>query len=516
MTHGNEPPASRRGFVVLVACALVAIAAGANAQTWQPAGLEPSHADAATVLSRVAAATGTAAPGFATRRERWTYHNGEERYQVSVVVDGDDYRATVDVAGAGYSAGRLGGVPWRADANGVAHATLGDIQGDAMDRLPHALFTFAASDCSVAGESDDPTPSYVLVDRPPHDKPHWFWIDKRSGHIVREETREGVVLTTIDYDRFESAGEERATRWRVKSGDAANDLEVTDDAISIGSVDPTAVQPPTPAPLFVAPSDAPAAAILPATFSHDTAWVDVKVAGRKLRLVLDSGTQSIMLDSAVVARAGAKSVLDHAVVGSINVGPLEAHGVSVMSLPLRPLDGILGYDFFVGRVVHFDYRGQRVEILTRDAAERVFADPSVVVVPANYSEGLPLVEARIAQFTGQRFALDTGSPHFYLFSPFAQTVASALNGDEDTHFPWNRHAAETASYLEGSVPVVARWVDELSIGALRYTHLVAGVQDAHPMKGQIDIPFDGIVGTDEMRRLDVWFDVDGNRVGFRG
>ncbi len=281
-----------------------------------------------------------------------------------------------------------------------------------------------------------------------------------------------------------------------------NDLDVTDDAIQVGAVDPAAVDPPTPAPLFVAPTGTPERVVLPAKFEQETVTLDGTVGGRHLQLILDSGTQSIMLDRGVVGHAGATTTLDHAIVSSIGVGPFEAHAVSVMSLPIG-YGGILGYDFFVGRVVHFDYRGQRIEILTRSAADRVFADPRVIVMPADYSEGLPLVSAGIARFSGNRFALDTGSPHLFLFSPFAQTVAPALSGDEETRFPWNRRSHGVAGYLEGRVPVLARWVGEFAIGSLRYTNLVAGVQDPHPMKDQIDIPFDGIVGTDEMRLLDV-------------
>jgi hypothetical protein len=154
-------------------------------------------------------------------------------------------------------------------------------------------------------------------------------------------------------------------------------------------------------------------------------------------------------------------------------------------------------------------------VLSRNAAASVFANPRVMVLPADYSEGLPLVGGRLGAFAAQRIALDTGSPHLYFFSPFAQSALASQPADDGARFPWNRSPSMIAAYLEGDVALRARWVDEFVLGSIRFTNLVAGFEMPPPATDQIDVPFDGIVGTDELRLFDVWFDADGSRVGLR-
>ena len=158
-----------RARVVLALAAVgawFALACGAARAEWAPPGLQPARAALADVLAANARATGAAEPAFAQRRERWTYANGALRLPVEVAVKGDDFRAEVALGGARYAAGRARGVRWRADANGVAHATLSDLQGDALDRLPQSPFGWAAADCALAGETRGPHPAWVIVDRP--------------------------------------------------------------------------------------------------------------------------------------------------------------------------------------------------------------------------------------------------------------------------------------------------------------------------------------------------------------
>ena len=121
---------------------------------------------------------------------------------------------------------------WRADANGVTHATLSDDQGDAADRLPQSVFPFAAADCALAGESARFGAAWVVVDRPARDKPHWFYVDKSSGLIEHEITREGARTVVTSFRQFEPlAGTRRPRHWRVEDGNAAHTLDVDVDTV---------------------------------------------------------------------------------------------------------------------------------------------------------------------------------------------------------------------------------------------------------------------------------------------
>lgn len=498
-------------FAALFAAGVACVATPANA-AWTPANLHSSSATLEDVLRRMTDAAGAPRAGFERRRERWTYAVGMAHLPVEVAVRDDDFRVTVLAGSARYRAGRRSGMPWRADANGIAHGTFGDLQGDAIDRLPHALFPFAVTDCSLAGVTAGSAPAWAIAYRPAGDRPRWFFVDQGSGHVIREVTREGKREISIRYESFVRVdGIVRPMRWRVSDGDRANAFTATADAVEPGAVTADDIAPPLGTEVFTAADEAMP---LHARFSGKRIEVNAIVAGRGAHLLLDSGTQSIMLDRDFLARAGYPTLLEHAVVSSIRVGPLTAKDVSVLSVPLG-FDGILGYDFFVGHVVHIDYREERVEVLSRLAAEPLFADPHALVVRADYSEGLPLVHGRIDEAEGDRFALDIGSPHLYLFAPLLARYAMQTARWTLSTFPWTRSQYETVSYLEGSVEMEAHSVTGLDLGKLRLTGLIVGVELTNRRSDAIEIPFDAIVGTDALQSLEIWFDADGRRVAFR-
>jgi len=195
----------------------------------------------------------------------------------------------------------------------------------------------------------------------------------------------------------------------------------------------------------------------------------------------------------------------------MSVGALRMANVSVLALPFWPeLAGILGYDFFFGHVVHIDYRRERVEVLSGAAAQAAFADPNVAVAGIDVEEGLPLTEAQIGAASGT-FALDTGSPRLYVLQPFSRQYAAEIAAR------WTRLAehAEVVRYLEGAIEVVPYRAPDFRFGPLRARYADVGVEVPSSLPDAIEIPFDGIIGTDVLRRFELWFDFDGGRVALR-
>jgi hypothetical protein len=506
---------------VFAACAALGMSARSAGAEWQPGPLRRTATTLDAVLATNARATGVASPAFAQRRERYAYRNGTHELTVDVAVKGEDYRAATRLGGGIYSAGRLGGMVWRADANGITHATLSDLQGDALDRLPHSLFPFATADCTLAGETTHGAPAWVVLDRPVHDKPHWFFVDEASGLIVREITREGKRTIVTTFEDFELvAGTRRPHRWHVADGDPADDLDVRVQTIVPAQVDQASLALPAQQRVF-APLDPSAGAVaLPVHFDGATIVVDVELAGHRRAFILDTGTASIIVDRDLAARLGSAPVLQHASLAKMIVGGVGLSDVSVLAIPLRlrrieQIDGILGYDFFLGNVVHVDYPHRRVEILTHAAAKAAFRDPQMTVLPAYVGEGIPLVRAGFGSAVGDRFALDTGSPELVVFDPFAQRYG----GEIAAHWPQavfsGGRAVMSADYLEGSVEVAAHRVASFALGPVRFDDVTVGVEQPNRSSEAIAIPLDGIVGTEELSRLDVWFDYDGNRIGVR-
>jgi len=506
--------------VNLLRCALAAsafvIVSGTHASAeWRPPDLRPTSASQTEVLATYAKAAGVVERRFAERRERWTYVNGSRRLPVQVTVRGADFRAALALGTAQYSAGRSDGVRWRADANGITHATLSDDQGDAVDRLPQSIFPFPTTDCELAGESNRFGAAWVLADRAPRDKPHWFYVDKANGTIEHEITREGARTVVTTFDRFEPVGgARRPQHWRVSDGDAANDLDVTVDSIvpeALGEVD---VAIPQLRRTFAAIPLESGAVRLPAFFMRSRIVVDVDLDGQHAPFILDTGTASITLDRRVAERRGWSPVLEHATVPQMRVGALTLSDVSTLAIPMGP-PGILGYDFFAGHVVHIDYAHGTVEVLTPEAARSAFADPGNAVMAAYFDEGIPLVRAAFGSASGDRFVLDSGSPSLYVLEPFARKYAGEIAAHwSPATFPGGRTQLES-QYLEGSIVVNARRAALFGFGPWLFENVVVGVQDQNSRPDGLDMLFDGIVGTDEMAAFEWWFDYDGGRIAMR-
>jgi len=499
-----------------LAC-IAALRAPARAE-WRPPDLRPTKTPLAEVLAAYTKGTGALDSRFAQRRERWTYVNGPRRLPVRVTVLNDDFRANVELNGAEYAGGRWSGLRWRADANGIAHGTLSDDQGDAVDRLPQSVFPFAMSECELAGESEKFAPAWVLADRAPHDRPHWLYVDKTSGLISHEVTREGARTIVTSFEDFEPLGTlRRPRRWHVTDGNRTNDLDVHVDAIEPAQLMPRDVATPPTQRTFRAPNARDGIVVLPAHFRGRTIFVDAGVDGRRAQFVLDTGTASITLDSGYAGRRGWSPVLEHATVPHMTVGALALDDVSTLAIPINigySIGGILGYDFFVGHVVHVDYANERVEVMTPEAAAPIFRDGKATVIPADFDEGVPLVRAAFGSAVGDRFALDTGSPHLYVLAPFEQRYKTAIDALW-TPASFGRQSTAEEVYLEGSIVVSARRVASFTLGPQRFYDVLVGIQQPNAARDAIDIALDGIVGTDQMRDFDWWFDYEGGRIALR-
>lgn len=507
-----------RAVCVFALCAcFIALRAPAVAE-WSPPDLRATKASLADVLAAHARATGTPEAGFAQRHEHWTYATGARRLAVDVAVKDDDFRATVDLGkGQHYSGGRAAARRWRANANGVTHATLSDDQGDAADRLPQSVFSFAAADCALAGESPRFGPAWVVVDRPAHDKPRWFYVDESSGLILHEIVREGARTIVTSFERFEPvAGVRRPRHWRVDDGDGAHMLDVDVETIALEPVDAVDVAMPQARRVFTPASPPPDGVVrLPATFRDRTIVVDVGIDGHRDGFLLDTGTASITLDRDAAARYGLDPFLEHATVRRLTVGPLALADASTLAIPFhfeRGVAGILGYDFFLGHVVHVSYADQRVEVLTPEAAAPAFADPRARVIDGYFDEGIPLVHAAFGTAAGDRFALDTGSPHLLVLSPFARRYRAEIDARWSS-VAFGRTADEL--YLEGSIRVATRRAAAFSLAGVRFTDVLVGIEERNDRPDAIDIPLDGIIGTEEMAFYDWWFDYDNGRIAVR-
>jgi hypothetical protein len=492
-------------WVLAASGASTAIALGAE---WQPRGLAPTQATLEDVLAANARASGSANPKFDQHRERWTYVNGTRHIAVAVAVRGEDFRTSLELDGLTYTAGRTGGVRWRGDGNGIIQGVSADLQGDAVDRAPQALFRLDAATCRLAGEAQLPAPAWVIETNPAGEKRAFLYVDKLTGSIVREAVRDGKRVVTTFFDRFEAYdGAMRTRHWRVDDGNSTNALDVTVDAIEPGAVTASDVAFPTRR-VFAPATPLESSADLRASFNRDRIKLEVGIDGARHWFVLDTGTASITVEPATARRHGGTS-LEHAVLPHFTIGPLQLDHVSALTVPFNE-EGILGLDFFFGHVVEIDYRRQRVRVLSPADARSVFTDPQTAIVEANVDQGLPLVHAGFGLAQSDDFAIDTGSPRLYVMRPFALRFAQEIGAH------WTAYGQPfTEHYLEGAILVQPYTVASFNFGPAVARDLFVGVQLPTALPDDLAIPFDGIIGTNILRNFDLYFDYDNGRMGVR-
>jgi hypothetical protein len=490
------------GFVWFAAATAVAAAA------WRPPNLHPSQATLSDVLAANVRAAGGDDPHLAQRHEHWTYLTGRHRLSVDVAVRNADFRTTLVLDGLTYMAGRQTGTHWRGDGNGIVHGIEADLQGDALDRPPQAVFPLDAATCTLAGEATIPLPAWVIETHPDGDKSAFLYVDEASGTIVREVMRDGKRVVTTTFDRFAPIdGAQRARHWQISDGNAANALDVTVDSIEPGPVADSELAFPARR-LFTTPEPLTESVTLDSAFRANVIALKVNVNGTPAWFDLDTGTTSITVDPQIAKRNGG-ATLEHAAIAKLSVGPLELDNASVLTVPF-PDTGLLGYDFFFGHVIEIDYHHRRVRVLSPADATAAFADPKTATVTANVDQGLPLVAGRLGPATSNAFAVDTGSQRLYVMAPFIARYAAEIAA----HWtPEGRPFFE--HFLEGSIELQPYRVARFALADATATDVLVGAQIPSARADDLEVPFDGIIGTDVLQYFDLIVDYENARLGLR-
>jgi hypothetical protein len=477
---------------------------------WQPPGIRPAAVSLDDVLSAAAAAAGRPEAAYAQRTESWTLQTGPATLHTIVTVRDADLRFATAIDGADYEQGREGGIRWRRTPNGLVRKIASDVQGDDLDRWPLAFFPYAASDCFLLGSSAEGD-AWVVEYRPAHDSPHWFFVDKSTGRLTREMFREGSRNVAFSFSDFRVVdGARRPFAWHVSG--AGGDADVAVDAILPQLVTAEAVAIPASRTDSLGQFGSATTAV-PATFDDVRAFrriiIVATVNGHRARFLYDTGTTQILIDEDAARRFGLQQTLRHAIVRELTTGPVRFQNVAVQLVRLGEFgaDGILGYEYFAGQVMHLDYRTARIEFIPsvdfeppRNARE----------IAATFDEGMPLIRARIGSIETDRVVIDTGSPNILLmhelFEHSPLEPRNSIVGSEG--------AVALTHFLEGEVAVAEAHAPTIDFAGFRLLDNDVGVEE--PDRGDsVDFPIDAIFGTNLLAKFEWWFDYDGGRIWLR-
>ena len=155
-------------------------------------------------------------------------------------------------------------------------------------------------------------------------------------------------------------------------------------------------------------------------------WLKAEVPAKtkSLNFLLDSGAGVSVIDldraRALGMRIGnpetVQGVNGRAVAYRVDDFQANSGGVplpkSVLAINLQtisqrchqPIDGILGMDFFRGRIVQIDFKARRVRIVERDS----LSPANCEILPAKICNGVCCVPIRVAENPAQWIRIDTG------------------------------------------------------------------------------------------------------------
>ena len=444
--------------------------------------------------------------GYGSRVEHWIVTAGSARLETVVTVRGADVRFDTAIDGANYAEGRSGGLRWRRTPNELVRVIASDVQGDDLDRWPLAFFPYAASDCAVIGETSTAPAAWVVEYRAAHDSPHWFFVDESTGHVVREIFREGSRNVTFAFSDFRSGeGGVRPNAWHVSGAGGDADVTIAGIVPQAVAADVVAIPPShTALAQFSGPS-----AVVPAIFNRDRITIDSVVNGHPGRFFLDTGTTQILIDEGAARNFGLKPILGHAIVHRLSTGSITFDDLAAETVSLEGfgVDGILGNDYFVGHIMHVDYRHSHADVLPE---EGFVPPPGTMEVVANFDEGMPLVPAVIGDVETSRVALDTGSADVLVLRPLSGFNPSTFDRLGIGH----GGVVGRLRFLEGAIGFEYAPASKIEFAGFLFLHNQIRIEA--PWSGDaVDFPIDAIFGTQVLDQFEWWYDYDRGQIWIR-
>ncbi len=498
-----------------------------------PAGLVPTAARLAGILSAHAHAVGTAPKSASdTVVEHWTFVDSGLAGTEDLQRAGTNYHSRIAAGPFVDEYGQYGETRWHQDANGFASLTTAI---DTRTFYATRVLEDAAdpkNDVTVLGETTGAHPDYVVkVKRPTDAHAEFIFYDKATAQVVRFEAVAGKQRIAETFDDFRRTG--GVTRaWHIH--DTNGHPELDDDWVlrslryGVPIPEETFQMPPNRPTVSRATSVVP----LPAqtiwlASSFNVYWagylVRLSVGGRGLDFLLDSGSSRSIVDAGTARELGLpaygqtthladgtavpyRTTIPHASIGSITLDDFALYAESFAYQPdaNTKIVGILGYDFFAANVLRFDFPNGTVEALPIAAFGEVHPVAGGIDVPLAVDDGTPLVSLGIGDAYTQRALLSTSMPFSIVLGSFVaahpgDVPDTSRNGSKEQLLP----LADAGTY---GMKIV-NWVAPVSHFRFAISdYQKVGLETTNAPIVVHDQPIDALLGADYLHYYDIYFD----------
>lgn len=430
---------------------------------------------------------------------------------------GKDERYSEEAGGLSDSSYRLGKDRYEVNNSGDVHRLSGVLLEQAVTQqfIDSDDFARRPQYDRLLGEVTLPgdRAAYAIGVKPPGGSSGTIFLDASTWMLDRVAFPSDAGVETNDFSRYRLVDGVLVPLVRVDSnGDPRFDITavVTDVRVDAPIAPSVFALPPS----SIVSCKCPVTVPLQASFGHY--YVTVRIDGRPLRFLIDTGSQSIVLDAHVAKEIGLKPQGDMEVIGARRVGGMQiaplasidvggaavpVHSVAVIPLhqvqTVVPIDGILGFPFFAAAEVRLD----------PDSGTMTIGKPGSLPVlgaafTADADRGLIETNASIAGAPGT-FLIDTGDNNSLLvFSNFVQ--------QHQWIFPVQGRSPRTSIGIGGTIFAFEERVDSLSFGPYHFFYQPAEVIEgnAGAFNGRFD---DGNIGTGILKNFVLTFDIANDR-----
>jgi hypothetical protein len=515
-----------------------------------PDGITPTTATLADVMALNTKAEGKQLESFSTRIEEWSTRSGGSDEITTTVWSGKDFETTDSWGPIVSRDGRIGGVRWRQNVNGMLVIQGGIHQESERfdDTMTAARAGTAGDAVKLLGEVTSPFAAYIVQVQPPSDPPTWLFIDKSTGLITREEGISNDIRFTRTFKDFRTT-DGATVAWAVESTDGVTASDRTETLVSLRlnvPVQPSQINLPQNTRRLV---DFPAGVTsvqlpvsMPDPANNQAVLVDndytagrsafkrhivvrVTINGRGLDFLLDSGASTILIDKDVVDELnltqyplggqifGGPTSTSLVTLPELRVGDLTMKNVVAYSQPfgMRMADtekivGILGYDFIsnVGLKVDWDKRQ-----VTAYAPGTMPMPQTSVTLPVLLDDLVPYVSASIGNVASDHFLIDTGADDVYIFPAFARQHKDVLSDQglgRKRQIDFGENYAVGVSGVEEVIPTQLK-VFNFGVPFSNFIVQVFQSDAKYP-----DHDLDGLIGYQFLHYFNLYFDYPNSRI----
>jgi hypothetical protein len=478
---------------------------------------------------------------------RWsgTLTSGATQATYDIIADAQGhYRQNSYLPLSNHAEGDDGSVYWQQDENGNVTTDPATSHHSAVSRLLRLNdYKFDLGDATVSG----------IVD-----------IDGRKAYAVHTHVGETDAVLYVDVASSLVDGGDFGTRTvRYHTYKHFEGVPVPTQAIdsdgstsSITTVDDVHFSAPVTSKTFVAPAqrepDMPAGVSqITVSFSSERGLIelDCKIDGKPVKLLLDSGSSTSVIDSGSAARLGmptggvarinAASELDGTITraDTLTVGDATFHNFVMEAVPLDlprslaadHIDGIIGYDVLAQLVARISYFADKVQFTLPSAFKY---SGTGAVLPMTISNRVPRIDAKLgAAGDPVNLTVDTGSDGaLVLYRSFADAhprdfLLKMIDGVSDFDAPVSRGpdlisatkaAAATTDNARGAgggdIPVRLATISRMDLGQFSIINLFTQVV-LHATGAFTPTESDGILGAGALQGFNaVFMDYPGRRV----